>query len=103
MQRLTGTMVAVKMPGTTPVTWSVDFPYHKTNECFDSAANMGGISRALHTVYKGMFTSSEYTYIVVVNLALQDTLTEMESLQNTLGSYNQLRVFTISYTEVPNV
>lgn len=72
-------------------------------ECFDSAANMGGISRALHTVYKGMFTSSEYTYIVVVNLALQDTLTEMESLQNTLGSYNQLRVFTISYTEVPNV
>ena len=68
-------------------------------ECFDGAANMSGIRKGLATRMKECSPLGIYVHCYghLLNLALQDTMTENETLRNALG------VFTISYTGVPSV
>ena len=70
-------------------------------ECFDGAANMSGICKGLATRMKECSPLGIYVHCYghLLNLALQDTMTEIETLRNVSV---QSRVFTISYTGVPS-
>ena len=64
-------------------------------ECFDGAANMSGIRKGLATRMKECSPLGIYVHCYghLLNLALQDTMTEIETLHNTLGTIQSLYNF----------
>ena len=61
-------------------------------EWFDGAANMSGIRKGLATRMKECSPFGIYVncYDHLLNLALQDTMTEIETLRNALGTIQSL-------------
>ena len=64
-------------------------------ECFDGAANMSGVQRGLATRIKDCSPLSIYVrcYGHLLNLAVQDTMTDIEPLRNALGTIQSLYNF----------
>ena len=64
-------------------------------ECFDGAANMSGIRKGLATRMKECSPLGIYVHCYghLLNLALQDTMTEIETLRNALGTIQSLYNF----------
>ena len=64
-------------------------------ECFDGAANMSGIRKGLATRMKECSPLGIYVhcYAHLLNLALQDTMSEIETLRNALGTTQSLNNF----------
>ena len=63
--------------------------------CFDGAANMSGIRKGIATRMKECSPLGIYVncYGHILNLALQDTMTEIETLRNALGTIQSLYNF----------
>ena len=72
-----------------------------TAECFDGAANMSGIRKSLATRMKECSSLGIYVhcYGYLLNLALQDTMTEIETLRNALGTIQSLYNFLHTSTK----
>ena len=64
-------------------------------ECFDGAANMSGVQRGLATRMKDCSPLSIYVHCYghLLNLAIQDTMTDIEPLRNALGTIQSLYNF----------
>ena len=64
-------------------------------ECFDGTANMSGICKGLATRMKECSPLGIYVHCYghLLNLALQDTMTEIETLRNALGTVQSLYNF----------
>ena len=64
-------------------------------ECFDGAANMSGICKGLATRMKEYSPLGIYVHCYghLLNLALQDTMTEIETLRNAVGTIQSLYNF----------
>ena len=64
-------------------------------ECFDGAANMRGVHKGLATRMKECSPKAIYVHCYghLLNLALQDALTELEPLRNALGTVQKLYNF----------
>ena len=64
-------------------------------ECFDGAANMSGICKGLATLMKECSPLGIYVHCYghLLNLALQDTMTEIETLRNAVGTIQSLYNF----------
>ncbi|XP_068739132.1 zinc finger MYM-type protein 1-like [Montipora capricornis] len=64
-------------------------------ECFDGASNMSGVNKGLSARMKECSPLAIYVHCYghLLNLALQDTLTTVEPLRNTLGTIQSLYNF----------
>ena len=64
-------------------------------ECFDGLSNMSGVLKGLNARMKECSPVAIYTHCYghLLNLALQDTLTTVEPLRNTLGTIQSLYNF----------
>lgn len=64
-------------------------------ECFDGASNMSGVYRGLAARMKECSPLAIYIhcYGLLLNLAIQDTMTEIEPLRNALGTIQALYNF----------
>ena len=64
-------------------------------ECFDGAANMSGIRKGLAMRMKECSPLEIYVHCYghLLNLALQDTMTEIETLRNAVGTIQSLYNF----------
>ena len=64
-------------------------------ECFDGAANMSGVQRGLATRMKDCSPLRIYVHCYghLLNLAVQDTMTDIEPLRNALGTIQSLYNF----------
>ena len=64
-------------------------------ECFDGASNMSGVNRGLAARMKECSPLAIYIHCYghLLNLAIQDTMTEIEPLRNALGSIQSLHNF----------
>ena len=64
-------------------------------ECFDGASNMSGVNKGLSAQMKECSPLAIYVHCYghLLNLALQDTLTTVEPLRNTLGTIQSLYNF----------
>ena len=64
-------------------------------ECFDGASNMSGVNKGLSARMKEFSPLAIYVHCYghLLNLALQDTLTTVEPLRNTLGTIQSLYNF----------
>ena len=64
-------------------------------ECFDGASNMSGVNKGLSARMKVLSPLAIYVHCYghLLNLALQDTLTTVEPLRNTLGTIQSLYNF----------
>ena len=64
-------------------------------ECFDGAANVSGIRKGLATRMKECSPLGIYVHCYghLLNLALQDTMTEIETLRNAVGTIQSLYNF----------
>ena len=68
---------------------------HIVGECFDGASNMSGIHKGVAARMKECCPRAVYVhcYAHVLNLALQDTMSEIEPLRNALGTLQSLYNF----------
>lgn len=64
-------------------------------ECFDGASNMSGVNKGLSARMKERSSLAIFVHCYghLLNLALQDTMTTVEPLQNTLGTIQSLYNF----------
>ena len=74
-------------------------------ECFDGAANMSGIRKGLATRMKECSPLGIYVHCYghLLNLGLQDTMTENETLRNALGTIQSLYNFFTREYQAPCV
>lgn len=65
------------------------------SECFDGASNMKGIHKGLATLMKETSPLALYVHCYghLLNLAIQDTMEEVEPLRNALGTIQGLYNF----------
>ena len=74
-------------------------------ECFDGAANMSGIRKGLAMRMKECSPLEIYVHCYghLLNLALKDTMTEIETLHNALGYYPESLQFLTREYQAPCV